>query len=469
MSRVADLIASQPWAITEVYLRGILELAAREPGPAVEQLRQQRLEALQGKPGTPLRGTADVTLRGTTAIVPVTGPLFRYANVFTDISGATSLEQLAADFTAAVDSPQVQRVLLAIDSPGGQVNGIAEFAALVRDAQARKPVIAYVSDKAASGAYWIAAAAGSIHVAPTAMLGSIGVVMNASIGKDPNSIEIVSSQSPNKRPDLTTDAGRAQAQAQVDRLAEEFVSAIAAYRGVTAAKVLADFGQGGVLVGTDAVAAGMADRVTTLERLLAGPADAGRSGSPSLAASAAPPAKPQETTTMSDTAPNPAGGAPVITTIAQLQAAYPDLCAALAAQSSTTAASAERTRVLGIQAHGKAMPGHEALVAAAIEDGTTTPDQLAGRLVTAAGTKGTTVLVALKSDGAEGPKPAPSAATPPAGADPAKPVANTPEAWSAAYKASTALQAEFPTEQDYVALMKAEARGGVRVLGAGPK
>ncbi len=48
MSRVADLVAAQPWAITEIYLRGILELAAREPGPAIEQLRsepRQRLEA----------------------------------------------------------------------------------------------------------------------------------------------------------------------------------------------------------------------------------------------------------------------------------------------------------------------------------------------------------------------------------------------------------------------------------------
>jgi ClpP class serine protease len=151
MSRIVDLVAAQPWAMTEIYLRGILELAAREPGPAIEQLRaehRQRLEALQGKGGTPLRGTANVTLRGTTAIVPVAGPLFRYANLFTDMSGATSLEQLAADFTAAVDSPQVTRVLLALDSPGGQVNGIAEFATLVRDAQARKPVIAYVSDAA---------------------------------------------------------------------------------------------------------------------------------------------------------------------------------------------------------------------------------------------------------------------------------------------------------------------------------
>jgi hypothetical protein len=290
--------------------------------------------------------------------------------------------------------------------------------------------------------------------------------MSAPAVKDQTRIEIVSSQSPNKRPDVTTDAGRAQVQTLVDRLGQEFVATVAANRRTTEAKVLTDFGQGGVLVGADAVAAGMADQVTTLERLLAGPADAGRSGASSLAASAASSVNLQENPTMSAAAPTPAGGAPVYTTIAELQAAFPDLCAALAAEAATTAGAAERTRVLGLQAHGRALPGHDALVAAAIDDGRTTPDQLAGRLVTAAGEKGQKVLATLRADGAEGPKPAPSAATPAAAVDPAKPVANTPEAWAAEYKASAALQAEFPTEQDYVSLRRAETGGRVRVLGA---
>lgn len=471
MSRAADLVASLPWAMTEIYLRAILEIAGREPGPALEHLRAEnrtRLDGLQGKAGTPLRGTASVTLRGDTAIVPVSGPIFPYANLFTAMSGATSLEQLAADFTMAIDSPQVSRVLLAIDSPGGQTNGIAEFATLVRDAQAKKPVLAYVADQAQSAAYWIAAAAGKIYVAPTAQLGSIGVVGSVK-PKDPNdkTVEIVSSQSPDKRPDVTTDAGRAQVQALVDRLAQEFVASVAANRGVTEAKVLADFGQGASLVGADAVAAGMADQVTTLERLLTGPAAAGRTGSvPTVTAAAV---VPQERPSMSATAPTPAA-APVVTTITTidaLRAAYPDLVTAIEAQSATTAATAERTRVLGIQAHGASIKGHDKLVADAIADGKSTPDQVAGRLVAAEGAKGTAVLAALETDGTKGPTPAPSAAAPPA--NPPKSAATNPEAWAAEYKASAALQAEFPTEQDYVALRKAEAKGGVRVLGATAK
>lgn len=469
MSRVADLVAAMPWAMTETYVRGILEIAERAPGPAVEQLRAD-FQALQARPGKPLRNTAGVTLRGDTAILGITGPLFRYANLFTEMSGASSIERLSADFTAAIDDPKVARVILEIDSPGGQVNGIAEFGALIRDAQARKPVIAYVSDSAASAAYWLAAAAGRIYTAPTATLGSIGVVAIWR-GKDEGATEIVSSQSPKKRLDPSTDEGRQAMQVQVDRIAEEFIGAVAAYRGIDTSTVLADFGQGGVLVGADAVAAGMADEVTTLERLLTGLAAAGRPGSSRTLAAAAVPLL--ENSNMSGTAPTTPGAAPApatppaILTIDALRAAYPDLCAALAAEVSTTAAAAERTRVLGIQAHGVAMKGHDDLVAAAVADGKTTPDQLAGQLIAAEGTRRNKVLDNLKVDGGQGPKPAPSAlgTLPAAAAAPA----NTPEAWAAEYKASADLQAEFPTEQDYVALRRAETAGGVRVLGAARK
>jgi hypothetical protein len=47
-----------------------------------------------------------------------------------------------------------------------------------------------------------------------------------------------------------------------------FVGAVAAGRGVSAAKVLANFGQGRMVLAQDAVAAGMADRVATLDQVL---------------------------------------------------------------------------------------------------------------------------------------------------------------------------------------------------------
>lgn len=262
-----DLVAQQPWAIQAEALETIIRIANREGNSP---------EAVAAKLGCPLQNTQIATIRDSVAVVPVTGPIFRYANLFTEISGATSLEILARDFNAALADPAVKSVALVIDSPGGQVSGIAEMAHMIHTA--RKPVVAYVDGTAASAAYWLAAAAATIVASKTALLGSIGAVLGVSSRARDGIVEIVSSQSPRKRPDVQTSEGRAQLQAQIDALAQVFIEDVADYRGVSVETVLADFGQGDMRMGVEAVAAGMADRVSTLEQVIAGLS--GTSGEP---------------------------------------------------------------------------------------------------------------------------------------------------------------------------------------------
>lgn len=252
----------RPWLIDSETLRDIRNIAARAHTPD--------MEAVLAKRGQRLENTGLVEMRGSVAILPIHGPIFRYANLFTEISGATSIEILATDLRRAVRDSKVSTIILDIDSPGGQVNGVSDIAQMVRAASTRKPVIAHVSGMAASAGYWIASAAPQIVVSDTAQVGSIGVVSTVYIDDDDSIVEIVSSQSPGKRPDVRTDEGRAQIQRDTDAIAQIFVETVAANRGVTADKVLTDFGKGGLLVGRDAVAAGMADRVGVLEALIAG-------------------------------------------------------------------------------------------------------------------------------------------------------------------------------------------------------
>lgn len=131
-------------------------------------------------------------------------------------------------------------------------------------------MVCYVGSRSQSAGYWIASAADRVVADPTAMLGSIGVVMGmrAKSGSA-NTVEFVSSQSPYKRVDPTTETGKAHVQATIDDLADVFVDAVACNRGVTREKVLADFGQGGSMVGAKAVAAGMADSIGSLEGVIA--------------------------------------------------------------------------------------------------------------------------------------------------------------------------------------------------------
>ena len=205
------------------------------------------------------------------AVINVTGPIVRYADTFSAISGATSVDTLARDFATALADPAVDSILLNIDSPGGEVAGINEVAQMVFEARGKKPICAYVDHMACSAAYWIASAADEIVTDATGMLGSIGVVMvmpnpDARSARD---VQFVSSQSPKKRPNPNTESGREQIQGTVDALAEVFIAAVARNRGRSSEQVVAEFGQGGVFVGQQAVDAGLADRLGNFETTLA--------------------------------------------------------------------------------------------------------------------------------------------------------------------------------------------------------
>jgi signal peptide peptidase SppA len=261
-ARALQLIVGQPWAMTREALETVIAIAQRE---------NHSPEAVAAELGRPLVNTRTVTVRDGVARIPFCGPLFRYANLFTEVSGATSYEMVATDFTRAVNDPAIGAIVLAIDSPGGEVNGVSELAALVYGARGKKPIMAHVSGFGASGAYWIAAAADEVITSDTGVLGSIGVEMTV-VEEDEQQdgyqqLTFRSSQSPQKNADTRTPAGAEQVQALVDELGAVFVSAVARYRGVSEEKVLADFGQGGLLVGKAAVKVGMADRVMTAEQV----------------------------------------------------------------------------------------------------------------------------------------------------------------------------------------------------------
>ena len=258
-SRVLAAIYGTEWAITSEALQGILTIAKRE---------NEEPSAVEARLGRPLENTHKVEIRDGVAVIPVVGPLFRRANIFTRVSGATSYSMLAQDLSEAVANPVVKAIVLNVDSPGGSANGVAELASHIYDARASgKEVVAYVGGMAASAAYWLASAASRIVGGKTSLVGSIGVVL--SVGKgDGDAEEIVSSQSPYKRADPSTEDGRARLQAMVDSLASIFIEDVAKYRGSTVEHVSANFGQGDVLLGRAAQNAGMIDSLGTFEGLI---------------------------------------------------------------------------------------------------------------------------------------------------------------------------------------------------------
>lgn len=284
MNQIIDAIMNEMWAMTPGAFRAMLDIIdAHDPRhPAAggynpdhfKVMHASGIDAAQALAvigGEPIEGTRQALRRGSVGIVPVLGPIFPRANLFTEISGATSVETLMRDISAVMSDPRIDTLILNIDSPGGAITGISELSAFIAGLRDKKKVYAYVSGQSASAAYWIASGASEIVSTDTGLLGSIGVIaiMDRPDEKTKaREISIVSSQSPNKRPDIETTEGRAKIQAVVDNLADVFIGAVAKNRGTSVENVIQSYGQGDVMIAQKAISAGMADRIGTLDELI---------------------------------------------------------------------------------------------------------------------------------------------------------------------------------------------------------
>lgn len=264
--RVLSFISNTPWAIMPTALSKIISIANRsysDPQLVAAIKSEQKLSIIDSNDNTDI------------AVIDVIGSIFTRANMFTEICDAVAINELEIELDKALYDDSIKAIVLRIDSPGGEVTGIHEFANYLDEACEIKPIVAYVHGMACSAAYWIASATSHIYADKTATLGSIGVVAawtddsKARTDAGLTDYEVVSSQSPNKRLDPSKDDGRAELQKHIDGLADIFIDDVAAFRDVTRDKVLADFGQGGTFLADEAISIGMADEISSFRDVIA--------------------------------------------------------------------------------------------------------------------------------------------------------------------------------------------------------
>ena len=376
------------------------------------------------------------------AVLPLTGVISRYSANNYLFSGGTSLDNFVYAFHQALHNPAIQSIILNIDSPGGTVAGIHECAEMIYNARGQKKIIAYVSGMAASAAYWLACAADEIILDATASVGSIGVLCvqtddsdyKAKIGvKD---ITIVSSVSPHKHIDATTPNGRHELQKTVDSIAEVFINRVACYRNVSTDTVLADFGQGGVLVGQQAIDVNMADHLGSLNTLLNDLSSL--SGTPMTTLTQA------QTDTL---------------TIQTIETQYPTI----AQHFRTEGAALERERIQSIEQH--AIAGHEELINRLKYDGKTTSAEAAVQLLAAIKHNQANQLAQLK---AEAPLPLPMPMVAFADTEKFLPTDENSlpeeEKLENNWRQDAKLRQEFQSKEAFIAYKMAETKGQVRIL-----
>jgi len=108
-------------------------------------------------------------------IVPIKGAISTSDSGFLIFGQEANVPFILSCLEKAEKDSSVKAVMLEINSPGGTVIGSSNVADKVKEVKKHKPVVAFINEVGASGAYWIASTADKIIAEPFSITGSIGV------------------------------------------------------------------------------------------------------------------------------------------------------------------------------------------------------------------------------------------------------------------------------------------------------
>jgi protease-4 len=197
--------------------------------------------------------------------------------------------EVAEAFEAAAEDANVRAIVFRIDSPGGSALASDLIYRAIRKARAKgKPVVASMSDVAASGGYYVAAAADKIVAEPATLTGSIGVfvlrpmlqgaleklgVGTASLTRGKHADLLLSTQP-------LSEGARERMRSEVQGIYQLFVARVAEGRGLAPDRVN-ELGRGRVWTGEQAKEhalvdelGGLRDAVIAAKALVSLPPDA---------------------------------------------------------------------------------------------------------------------------------------------------------------------------------------------------
>lgn len=369
---IAEFLSSPMAIMPEKLLEIQAVYAAHFRGDKID------IEAIEARLGKQLanqeQGYQNV---GGVAVIPVGGVIGKKMNMMTQISGGASTQMIERDIKNALQDPEIDSILLHIDSPGGTVDGTQNLSDVVAMAATIKPVVSFADGLMASAAYWFGSAADQIVASSsTTQIGSIGVrtshvdvsKANAEAGITVTDIyagkykAIASENAPLSK------AGKTYMQDQVDQLYTIFVDAVAINRGVSSEKVLSDMADAKIFLAGDAQKAGLIDHIATLETTISNMQTGVWPMATKKEAQVAEPVASQDITIKQEV---------TVMDIETLKKDHAALVSALMAEG----AQCERDRIAGCEA--ALLPGHEALVEAMKLDGKSTGADVAMAVINA--------------------------------------------------------------------------------------
>lgn len=194
------------------------------------------------------------------------------------IEGQIGGDKLSRDLRELREDDKVKAIVMRVNSPGGSAMASESIWREVDLTKKVKPIVVSMGDYAASGGYYISAAADSIFADPTTLTGSIGVfglipsfqkLFNDKLGIHFDAVKT------SKFADMDVDMDRPLSEEEkgiiqggVNKIYQVFLQRVAEGRKIDVAQV-DSIGQGRVWTGEQAVKLKLVDRVGTLDQAIA--------------------------------------------------------------------------------------------------------------------------------------------------------------------------------------------------------
>jgi protease-4 len=199
------------------------------------------------------------------------------ANSVPGYIGDSMVEDMKLQLKQALEDNTVRAIVLAIDSPGGEVTASDAIYTAIRKAREKKPIVVSMGSLAASGGYYAAMGASYIFAHETTFTGSIGVIMqslNYSDAMGKLGLELVTFKSGEFKDMLSgskkmSPAERDYVQSLVMQTYAKFVGIVAAERKLDEQGLRNGLADGRVISGKDAQAAKLIDELGDIDDAIA--------------------------------------------------------------------------------------------------------------------------------------------------------------------------------------------------------
>lgn len=212
--------------------------------------------------------------------IPFSGAIMRAVPDDSLFSHADPVDQLVRKLRAARLDDEVEGLLLEIDSPGGAVSVIDEIHHEItrfKESDPDRKIVVLVRDVAASGGYYISLPADAIIAQPTAIIGSIGVIMQTlnvqSLAEKIGVTDVTIKSGANKdllNPLRPVDPEQvAILQRSVDATYDRFVGLVSAARHIPEKKLRDSIADGRIFDASDALSNHLVDAIGYREDAMA--------------------------------------------------------------------------------------------------------------------------------------------------------------------------------------------------------